>query len=79
MTPRAMLLTGLGLLAVGLLLVLDADAATASPGAVLTRGYLANACALVGAGLVVGAALLRSLRPPPPAPRTAPPAIDHYS
>ena len=79
MTPRALLLTGLGLLVTGLLLVLAIDtdpAGAGGPTTALVQGYLSHACALVGTGLVVVAALLSSPRPRRP---TEPPAVDHYA
>lgn len=79
MSPRALLLTGLGTLLLGLLLVLtiDTDLAPASTRAVLAQGYLANACVLIGSGLVLLAAVLSALRSREPAPPA--PTIDYYS
>lgn len=79
MSPRALLLTGFGTLLLGLLLVLtvNTDSGTASARGLLAQGYLANACVLIGSGLVLLAAVLgalRSMAPQPPAR-----SIDHYS
>lgn len=79
MTPRALLSTGLALLLLGLLLVLGIDdpATDASQQAVLVLGYLSNACAIAGAGLVVVAGLVSALQPR--SQRPVDPGIDHYS
>ena len=79
MSPRALLFTGVGTLAVGLFLLLsiNTDPATASGRALLAQGYVSNVCVLVGSGLVLLAAVfsaLRSRNPAVPAPN-----IDHYS
>lgn len=77
MNPLSLLLSGLGLLLLGLLFVLGIDDApeAGSARSELAKGYAANACALVGAGLVVVAAFLRATQPRLPGP----PSIDHYS
>ena len=78
MKPRTLLLAGLGLLVFGLLLLLGIDnpATNSSQQAVVVQGYLSNACAVTGSGLVVVAALVAALRRPE---QTLPPTIDHYS
>lgn len=78
MSVRALLVAGIGLLVTGLLFVLaiDAEPSTASPKSALVQGYLSSASALIGAGLIVVAALLSALRKKTPA---EPPSIDHYS
>jgi hypothetical protein len=79
MTPRSLLSVGIGLLLLGLLLILGTDnpATNASQQAVLVQGYLSNACATAGAGLVVVSGLASFLRPRRQEP--VDPVIDHYS
>lgn len=79
MTPRVLLSVGIGLLLLGLLLILGIDnpATNASQQAVLVQSYLSNACAAVGAGLVVVAGLASALRPR--GQEEVDPLIDHYS
>jgi hypothetical protein len=81
MNARTLLVTGLGLLVLGLLLVLGMDnpATSSSQQAVLLQGYLTNLCSLVGSGLVVVAGLASALRKPEPRAAQQPPALDHYS
>ena len=64
MTPRTLLVTGLGLLLLGLLLVLGFEytASNFTRQWAIAQQYLATACSMVGAGLVVVAALLAGLR-----------------
>lgn len=79
--PSRLLLTGLGLLLLllGLLLILGIDnpATQTLQQASVVQGYLANAGSMVGAGLVVVAALVSALRRSTDS--AEPPAIDHYS
>ncbi len=79
MTARTLLVTGLGLLLLGLLMILGLDnpATQTVQQASLVQGYLANVSSMVGAGLIVVAALVSArVRS---ADSTEPPAIDHYS
>ena len=76
MTPRALLVTGVSILVLGLLvLAIDTDTATDAPLA-LVQGYLALVCVVVGCALVILSAALSALRRRPKPP---PPSIDHYS
>ena len=70
MTPRALLLSGLGLLLLSLLLRLVAGGVVV----VWADGVLS----LVGSGLVVSAALVSALQAPTVSRRPAEPGVDHY-
>ena len=78
MTALRLLLTGLGLLFVGLLLSLDPLGASLQDPVLLgARVFFVQAATLVGSGLVVSAALVSALRPAPEPARA--PDIDHYA
>ena len=72
MTARTILLTGLGVLLLSLLLVLDMG--DVSP----VRAWLMSVLPLIGSGLVVVSALVSALTRVEAAP-VREPEIDHYS
>ena len=72
MTPRTILLTGLGLLLLSLLLVLDME--DVGP----VRAWLMSVLPMIGSGLVVVSALVSALTRTEAAP-VHEPEIDHYS
>jgi hypothetical protein len=80
MTALRLLLTGLGLLLLAFLVVVDllVDSTVPGPSVLSLRGWTVLALTLVGAGLVVLAGLVSALTAPrrTPAPE---PAVDHYA
>ena len=72
MTPRTILLTGLGVLLLSLLLVLDME--DVGP----VRAWLMSVLPTIGSGLVVVSALVSALTRVS-APPVHEPEIDHYS
>ncbi len=83
-SPRALLLIGLGLLFLGLLVVpdlgdLDLDESGVDDQSLAVRGYLSNACSLLGIGLVLAASVISALTKRQKPSRPPAPGIDHYS
>ena len=78
MNPRMLVMTGLGLLLLGLLLVLGMSnpLTNVSQQAVTVQSYASHACATTGTGLIIVAALVSALRRPE---KVHPTPLDHYS